>query len=178
MSFIPRIVTGVALLATSAAFAQSSATVAVPTTASIYVPITAVLSNTGLNFGGVFADAIGGTVVLDPKTDARTASGALILGVTDPFNSALITVGGKRNGTFSVTLPASTTLTGPAGTTPMTVNAFTSAVGAADMTPTLSRLPDTAGATLAFKVGGTLVVAAGQADGNYAGTFNVVVAYN
>jgi hypothetical protein len=177
MKILPFLVTGVALLATSAAFAQSNtATVAVPTTAKIYVPITAVLSNTGLDFGGVFADAVGGTVILDPKTDTRTVTGALVLGTVDTFNSAHITVGGKRNGKFSVTLPASTTLAGPG--TAMTVNAFTAAVGAVALTPALSLLPSTAAATLAIKVGGTLVVGAGQADGDYAGTFNVVVTYN
>jgi hypothetical protein len=179
MNFLPRIVTGVALLATSAAFAQSNtATVAVPTTAKIYVPITVKLDNTGLDFGGVFADAVGGTVILDPKTDTRTVTGALVLSalVGDPFNSAHITVGGKRNGKFSVTLPASTTLAGPG--TAMTVNAFTAATGAVALTPALSLLPNSPLATLAIKVGGTLVVAASQMDGDYTGTFNVIVTYN
>jgi len=176
MNFIPRIVTGIALLATSAAFAQSSATAAVPTTAKIYVPLTATLTNTGLAFGDIFANATGGNVVLDPTTDARTPSGGLILGTVSPFNSAAITVGGKRNAKFSVTLPTSTTLAGPG--TAMTVNAFTAATGAVALTPALSQLPNSAAATLPIKVGATLVVAANQADGDYAGTFNVVVTYN
>jgi hypothetical protein len=177
MKIVPYLVTGVALLATSAAFAQSNtATAAVPTTARIYVPITAVLTNTGLDFGDIFANATGGNVVLDPTTDTRTPSGGLVLGTASPFNSAAITVGGKRNAKFSVTLPVSTTLTG-AGTA-MTVNAFTVATGATVLTPALSKLPNTASATLAIKVGGTLAVGANQMDGDYAGTFNVVVTYN
>lgn len=177
MNFIPRIVTGVALLATSAAFAQSNtATVAVPTTAKIYVPITATLTNTGLDFGDIFANATGGNVVLDPTTDVRTPTGGLILGTASSFNSAAITVGGKRNAKFSVTLPGSTTLTGSGAA--MTVNAFTVATGATALTIANSKLPNSASATLPIKVGGTLVVGANQMDGDYAGTFNVIVTYN
>jgi hypothetical protein len=174
---MPIVISSLALMTGSADFAQSNtATAAVPTTARIYVPITAVLTNTGLAFGDIFANATGGNVVLDPTTDARTPSGGLFLGTASPFNSAAITVCGKRNASFSVTLPANTTLTGPGAA--MTVSAFTAATGATILTPALSKLPNSAGATLPIKVGGTLAVGANQVDGDYAGTFNVIVTYN
>lgn len=175
MNWISRLVSGATMLASATAFAQS-ATVAVPATAKIYVPITAVLTNTGLAFGDIFANATGGTVMLDPTTDVRTSSGGLILGTASPHNSAALTLGGKRNASFSLTLPASTQLTGPGAA--MTVSAFTAATGATLLTPALSVLPNTASAILPVKVGATLAVGPNQVDGDYAGTFNVTVTYN
>ncbi|HCZ33712.1 MAG TPA: hypothetical protein DHV93_09830 [Holophagaceae bacterium] len=180
MRIVPYLATGVALLATSAAFAQSTATLAaVPATAKIFVAITQTLTNSGLAFGDIFQSPTGGNVVLDPTNDNRTVTGGLTLGVIDPFNSATILVGGRRNATFAITLPANGTvsLIGPGAAMP--VNAFTAAVGAvALVSPFTSQLPNTAGASLTFKVGGTLVVGPLQTDGDYAGTFPVTVAYN
>ena len=180
MKLVPYLVTGVALLASSAAFAQSSATLpAVPATAHIFVAITETLTNSGLAFGDIFQSATGGNVVLDPTNNTRTVTGGLTLGVIDPFNSATILVGGRRNASFAITLPANGTVTLIGPGTAMPVNAFTAAVGAvALVSPFTSQLPNTAGATLTFKVGGTLVVGPLQTDGDYAGTFPVTVAYN
>jgi hypothetical protein len=174
-----RILTGALLLAGSAAFAQSSATAAnVPATARIFKPITLTLSNTGLSFGDIFADATGGDVTLNPQTDARTTSGP-VLATTGTANSALFTVGGKRNATYAITLPANgvVSLTGPGAAMP--VKDFLASVGgAAPANPATGLIPNVAAGTQTFKVGGTLTLAANQVDGDYAGTFNVTVAYN
>ena len=174
-----RILAGSLLLATPAAFAQSSATVAnVPATARIYKPITLVLSNTGLSFGDIFADATGGDVTLNPQTDVRTTTGP-VAATTGAANSALFTVGGKRNATYAITLPANgvVTLTGP-GVAMAVKNFLASVGGAAPANPATGLIPNVAAGTQTFKVGGTLTLAANQVDGDYAGTFNVTVTYN
>ncbi len=177
----PHLLSGFALIAVSAAFAQTPTGTAssIPATARIFVPITVSLTNSGLIFGDVFANATGGNVVLDPATDLRTTTGALVLGTLSPTNSAALKVSGKRNATFTITLPTNgtVTLTGPG--TAMALNGFTAAVGAVALTsPFTSQLPNASSATLTFKVGGTLVVGPNQTDGDYTGTFSVTVAYN
>jgi len=170
---------GIAMLASGVAFGQSATASNIPASARIYVPNTVVLTNSGLSFGDVYANVTGGNLILDPTTDLRTTTGGLVLGTLSTANSAALKVGGKRNATFAITLPANgtVTLTGPG--TAMAVNAFTAAVGAVALTsPFASQLSNTANATLTFKVGGTLAVGANQVDGDYVGTFSVTVAYN
>lgn len=174
-----RILAGALLLAAPVAFAQSSASVAnVPVTARIYKPITLTLSNTGLSFGDIFADTTGGDVTLNPQTDLRTTAGP-VLATTGAANSALFTVGGKRNATYAITLPANgtVTLTGPGAAMPVKTFMASVAVGA-PANPATGLIPNTAGGTQTFKVGATLTLGANQVDGDYAGTFNVTVAYN
>jgi hypothetical protein len=174
-----RLLAGALLLAAPAAFAQASATVAnVPATARIFKPISLTLSNSGLSFGDIFSDATGGTVTLNPQTDVRTTAGPT-LAATGIVNSALFTVGGKRNATYAITLPANgiVTLTGTG--TAMPVGTFTASVGsAAPSTTATGLIPNVAAGTQTFKVGATLTIGANQTDGEYAGTFNVTVAYN
>ena len=174
-----RILTGALLLAGPVAFAQSSsATVAnVPASARIFKPITLTLSNGGLNFGDIFADATGGTITLDPQADSRSTTGPA-LASTGTVSSALFTVGGKRNAAYAITLPANgtVTLTGPG--TPMPVSFTASVNGGVPAFAATGLIPNAPGATQTFRVGGTLTLGANQADGDYAGTFNVMVAYN
>jgi hypothetical protein len=166
-------------LASTVALAQPATVGSIPATSRVYVPIAVSLTNAGLSFGDVFASAAGGTLVLDPATDLRTVTGGLTLGTLSPVNSAIIKVAGKRSATFAITLPANgtVTLTGPGAA--MALNAFTVAVGSTALkAPFTSKLPEQASAFILLKVGGTLVVGANQADGDYAGTFSVLVAYN
>jgi len=161
------------------ALAQSATASNIPVTAKVYVPITITLTNAGLSFGDVYSNLVGGNVILDPTTDLRTSTGSLVLGTVSAVNSAAIKVGGKRNASFAITLPANgtVTLTGPG--TAMAVTGFTAAVGTLALTsPFVSKLPDSASSTITFKVGGTLVVGANQSDGDYVGSFAVTVAYN
>jgi hypothetical protein len=180
MKVLPRLLSGVVLLAGSAAFAQSSATVSnIPATARIYKPITLALTNTGLSFGDIFADATGGDVTLNPQTGARSTTGP-VLATTGVSNAAVLTVGGKRNATYSIALPANSTitLTSPGGT-PIPVNNFFASVGGgAPANPATGLIPNVAAGTQSFAVGATITLGANQMDGDYAGTFNVTVTYN
>jgi len=130
-------------------------------------PVITLTKLTDLSFGDVFTSPLAGTVVLTPA-GALSATGGVILGSLSPSGAATFTVTGAASSTYAITLPASITLSIPGST--LTVSPVTS-------TPSLTGLLDASGnQTLA--VGGTLNVAANQADGNYAGTFNVTVAYN
>ena len=162
-----RMLAGALLLASSAAFAQSSATAtAVPATARIYKPISLV-RNSGLSFGDIFASATAGTVTL-PAVGVRTATGGATLAATGTPLAAQFTVGGKKNATYAITFSSGVVLSA-AGGTDMAVSAFTPSAG--------SGLLDGTGAQI-FTVGATLAVGANQMDGDYAGTFSVTVTYN
>ncbi|WP_243315621.1 DUF4402 domain-containing protein [Geothrix paludis] len=175
MHTFSRILAGALLLAAPAAFALDNATATA--TARIYVPIT-LNKNTDLSFGDIFADPTGGTVTLDPKSTTRTTGGPA-LATTGTVSPAAFTVGGKRNASYAITLPAdgTVTLSGPGAA--MLVSKFTASVnnGTPTATPT-GLIPNTAGATQTFTVGATLTLGANQMDGDYTGTFNVTVAYN
>lgn len=130
-------------------------------------PVITLARLTDLRFGDVFTSPAAGTVVLSPA-GARSATGGAGLGSLSPVGPATFTVTGAASAVYAITLPASITLNAPGGT--LTVSPVTS-------TPSLTGLLSATGQqTLA--VGGTLNVAANQTDGDYAGTFNVMVAYN
>ncbi len=154
------------LVPAGSAMAQNSATASATATATIITPIT--LTNTvDLQFGNVVASPTAGTIVVD-VAGARTWTGGAT-GISGlPVSAAAFTVGGGANRTFTITLPASTTITN--GTNNMTVDTFTSSLGAS------SALDGTGAAALA--VGGRLTVGANQDTGTYTGTFSVTVAYN
>ena len=130
-------------------------------------PVITLARLTDLRFGDIFTGPLAGTVILSPA-GARTATGGAGLGALSPVGPATFTVTGAANATYAINLPATITLTAAGGT--LTVSPVTS-------TPSPTGLLGATGQqTLAL--GGTLNVAANQADGDYAGTFNVTVAYN
>lgn len=130
-------------------------------------PVITLAKLTDLSFGDVFTSPTAGTVILTPA-GVRSATGGVTLGSLSPSGAATFTVTGGASTTYAITLPTSITLSIPGDT--LTVSPVTS-------TPSLTGFLDASGnQTLA--VGGTLNVAANQADGNYTGTFNVTVAYN
>jgi hypothetical protein len=179
MSLSNRLFTAAALLATTAAFGQSAATVSdVPVSVRIFKPLTLSLVNGGLSFGDVFSDATGGTVTLDPQSDTRTAAGPA-LGSLSNAAAAKFQVTGRRGATYAIALPVDGTVTLTGNGAPMTVNGFKASVaGAAPANPATGHLPSTDNATETFKVGAVLSVNANQVDGDYTGTFAVTVAYN
>ncbi len=126
-----------------------------------------ITSSAGLDFGDVFRGPSAGTVLL---TAAGVRTSSLTLGALHAVSAAAFTVTGGANATYAITLPTSITLTGPAGSTAMTVDTFTSNPGS---TGTLS-----SGGTQVLTVGASLDVGANQADGDYNGTFTVTVTYN
>lgn len=146
----------------------ASASASANANATIITPI-AIAHVADLNFGNIVAGTGIGTVIVDTEGD-RTKTGDVILPTATPgtFNAAEFTVTGLANATYAITLPGSIDISTTGGET-MTVTDFTSDP---DGTGTLT------GGTQTLSVGATLKVGAGQAAGNYTGTFNVTVAYN
>lgn len=131
------------------------------------VPVITLTKTADLKFGDIFAGPSAGTVTLSP-TGARSATGGLFLGNLSPIGAAAFTVNGAANATYAILLPASITMTGPAGT--MLLSPFTSTPGGSGQL--------SVSGTQQLRIGGTLNVAANQPDGNYAGTFSVTTVYN
>lgn len=127
-----------------------------------------VLKQADLDFGSLAA-AGAGTAVIDPVSGALTTTG-LVLPIGNAAHRATFTATGSRNSVVLIRLPKSAvTLTRVGGTETMTVSNWTLDG------PTNRKFPT--GSAFTFGVGGTLSVAAGQADGTYAGTFTVTVQY-
>jgi hypothetical protein len=140
--------------------------------ATIISPIT-ITNASDMNFGNIAVSTAPGTVVL-PATLApvRSATGGCTLPATaGTVSAAAFTVTGQTGFTYSISLPASASLTGPG--TPMTANAFVS-------TPTVAAGGLLTGGTQTLYVGATLNVAAAQTAGAYttATAFTVTVNYN
>jgi Domain of unknown function (DUF4402) len=172
-------------------FAQSSFTSpAVTATTHIFVPITIGTPTASLQFGDVFPGTGPGTVVMSPLTNLRTVSGTGVTGGSiNPVSCASVTISGRRAASFSVTLPSTATLTSTqsGATSSLTVSSFTGATYVGSTWTALGNgtgggsaalLPDTVGASIALRVGGTLTVPSTTLDGDYSGTFTVTVTYN
>lgn len=129
---------------------------------TIATPI-AVSQSTALSFGTVAVGATGGTVVLDHASATTVTGDVSKLGGTIASGAFLVT--GLASQNFTVTVPASTTLTSGANsmTTTLTTDTASGSIGGSGTT---------------FHVGGTLTVAGGQATGTYNGTYSVTVNYN
>jgi hypothetical protein len=161
----------IVLIALSAsAFAQVSATATA--SATIITPIA--ITNAGdMNFGNIAVSTAPGTVVLPAVlAPVRSATGGCTLpATTGTVSAAAFTVTGQTGFTYSITLPASASLTGPGPA--MTANAFVS-------TPTVLAGGLLTGGTQTLYVGATLNVAAAQTAGVYttATAFTVTVNYN
>lgn len=118
----------------------------------------------GLAFGDAVPTGVAGTITI-ATGGGRTAVDIDLMGGT--ISAAGFTVGGESGTNYTITLPASATLSG-AGLD-MTVDTFTD---------------DSSGMSLCgcpfddFNVGATLHVGASQAPGVYSGTFSVTAEYN
>ena len=110
-----------------------------------------------------------GTVVLTPA-GVRSSTGGILLGSLLPTSAASFTATGALNAIYSIALPASATLTSSNGKATLTVTPFACSAGP------LGQLNATG--TQQLSVGGTLLVPAAQASGDYSGTFALTVAYN
>lgn len=136
-------------------------------------PLT-ITKSTDLDFGTVVPSTTAtGTVVVNAGSAAANCSTGLTC--TKTASSASFAVKGSKNALISVTYPTTVSLTQTAGT-------GTGAGTGAPMLVTFTAKPaspalDTKG-DFSFAVGGSLAVAADQADGNYSAPFNVTVDYN
>jgi hypothetical protein len=125
-----------------------------------------------LNFGTIVVPSTtaGGTVKVDVGTTEVTGTDIILAeSLGGPLTAASFTVSGDANATYTIALPEAVTITEPGGGE-MTVTGFTSDL----VSP--ATLPETGTQTL--KVGATLTVKAGQAAGEYTGSFDVIVTYN
>jgi hypothetical protein len=154
----------------------------VTTTASaeaIVVSPLSLVANETMNFGRIAPSPAGGTVVLNPDTNACTVTGTIIrVGTCQP---AEFTGMGVRRMRTRITIPTTITLTRVGGGATMTVSNLT-----LDTTPDLLPIGNgnnrrweiqPASGIFDFRVGGTLTVGPNQAGGTYNGTFVVTVQY-
>ena len=121
-----------------------------------------------MDFGWLTA-AGAGTAVLDPVTGAVTTTGGVLAVGGTPLAASFVGAA-SRNTPVKIRIPNKPiTLTRQGGTETMTLSSWT-----LDRPADLKTGPDRA---FTFRVGGTLTLAAGQADGLYTGTFLVEVQY-
>jgi len=121
-----------------------------------------------MDFGWLTATGAG-TAVLDPFTGAVATTGGVI-SVGGAPQAAWFVGAASRNTPVKIRIPnRPITLTRVGGTETMSLSAWT-LDGPADRKTGIDR-------AFNFKVGGTLTVAAGQADGLYEGIFTVDVQY-
>jgi Mat/Ecp fimbriae major subunit len=161
-----------ASVAAAAIFGATSAQAA-PATAAAKAEILAAVTiakTSDLDFGTIAAGAASGTVTVSTagvRSGCAAGSGLVCSGAV---TAAGFNLTGAANTVVSqITMPASVSLIGPAGSTAMAAT-LTSNVG------TGVTLSATGAGTL--KVGGTLTVGAAQAAGSYTVNFNVDAAYN
>jgi len=155
------------------AMAQSSATQSTNATVKIVQPIT-LTKDADLAFGTVVKPTSGSnTVTISTASDtpALTGAGDAAL-ATSTASRAAFTVGGEGGQTFSITVPASVTMTRSGGSETLSVT-----LTGSGSSGTLSGTLGSAGSAT-FKVGGAFTVASSTASGNYSGSFNTTVAYN
>lgn len=121
-----------------------------------------------LDFGRMAAGPTAGTVVVDPLTDARVVTGGVVAVGGVPDAAQFLTYG-TAGSVLQVTRGALPVLTRVGGGATMTVTQLV-------LNGPVLRVVNPAG-VLDLRVGGTLAVAANQADGTYAGTFDLTVTY-
>ena len=132
-----------------------------------------------LRFGRIAVNAAAGTVTVDADSGACTATSGII--ATGGCGFGQFAGQGARKLTVRIQVPATVTLTGPAGSTMV---ADTITIGA---TPDLAFLGTTGGnpryqissnsGIFTFRLGGRLSIAANQRPGQYSGTYSVTVQY-
>jgi hypothetical protein len=153
--------------------AQSSLAAAAPANAVatghalVLRPVT-VVKLKDLDFGIVWPSAAG-TAVIEPDADVMTTTGGLVALGGSP-HSAEFAGAANTSAVVIIKLPKQpVVLTRVGGTQTVTVSNFT--------LQGQSKRAIAAQAWFSFRVGGTLNVAANQADGTYVGTFDVTVQY-
>jgi len=132
--------------------------------ATIAAPIS-ISETAAMSFGSVTTSAALGTVVITTAGARSVTGGVGALGGSPA--AAAFSVAGEGTSSYTVTLPASTSLTGTGA--PMVVDGI-------NITGALSR--SLSGGADTFSLGATLHVNASQASGAYSGSYTVSVNYN
>lgn len=155
----------------AAAFGASAANAATATaTARAKIVRTVTITNTNALDFGTIARPTSGTANIDvsaASTASRTCgAGALCFGT---FSAADFAIGATADETVTVTVPASVSLNGPAGSTALVVTLSKSFAG--------STISMGASTSQTVYVGGSLAVPSTAVEGNYSNTFSVVADY-
>ena len=140
--------------------AANAATASADARANILQQVTVTSDGSDLDFGTIVSGAAASTVAVNAAGAATCGAGIVCSGTT---SAAGFDVTGTSGETVDVSSDLTVTLTGPTDTM------------SATLTPSATTI--LLDGTDAFSVGGTLAVAANQADGAYLGTFNVTVNY-
>lgn len=160
--------------------AQNTSTQVVNTGAAIFAPLRLV-KLTDLNFGGIVQGPNAGNVIMseygsrifpnDPL-GPTVYNGSSVLAKTGATAASFIVTGEPSN-SYSITTPVTSTVTD--GTHTMLIllgKPIGPNVSADGTTATLA-----SDGTDAWKIGGTLVVGAGQPSGLYSGSFTEIITY-
>ncbi|MES2136334.1 MAG: DUF4402 domain-containing protein [Pseudomonadota bacterium] len=158
------------LLATTLALCAPAAAVGAPKVATanghalVIYPVS-VTKTKDMDYGALSVGATAGTAVLEPNADAfSTTGGVTAIGGTP--HSAEFAGAARSSSVVNIKIPNSAvTLTRVGGTQTMTVSNWT--------LQGQSKRSLAKAQSFTFRVGGTLNVAANQAEGVYTGTFTV-----
>ena len=127
-----------------------------------------IVNTEDLDFGTMLRPTVAGTVVINPTNDARSVTGGVTAAGGTPRAAQFFTYGGPLQNVQvnRGPLPVLNRVGGGASmnVTGLTLNG-----------PTLRFL--TAAGLLDLRVGGTLAVGANQLEGDYSGTFQIIVTY-
>lgn len=131
----------------------------------------AIQNATNLGFGTLAPSATAGTVVIAAADGARSSTGGVTLLPASPGSASKVDMVGSAGLAYTVSLPATATLTASGGTATMS------------LTNLATSLPSNAGSLNgtgqgSFNIGGTLNVAANQTVASYSGTLAVTVSWN
>jgi Domain of unknown function (DUF4402) len=165
---------GASLLGTGAAQAAS----ATSNGEAVIVSTLSFLSAEDLEFGSIVAGTTGGTVIINPN-GTRTVSGVVTAsGLNQPARFAGRGTVGQTVQISMVATPINITRVG--GTETMQVSAFrvgTTTSAVLISTTPLSFVIGSGTGIFNFPVGATLTVNPNQAEGNYQGTFSIILNY-
>ncbi|WP_212003819.1 DUF4402 domain-containing protein [Chitinophaga sp. HK235] len=152
--------------------AQTSGTATANASASVVTPLTVINLNGNLSFGNIAPSGTAGAVILDPN-GTRTFTGGVSALPGGGVNVGTFQVTGENGFSYSITLPASVSLTNTTsgGAQTLFANNFTSF-------PTPTGV--LTGGSQTLLVGATLQVPGGSVPGVYstATPFSVTVNYN
>jgi hypothetical protein len=158
-------------------FAWAAETPGAPTTGDVgrftakVIRSIAMTKTSDLVFGAITRPAAGsGSVTIDAATGARAVAGGVFAMPSPNPGAAGFNVTGEGGQAFTVTVPATFVMNGPAAITVTTTSTVTG-------TPVLSAALGSAGG-YAFGVGGSAPITSTTPTGDYTGAFTVTVAYN
>jgi hypothetical protein len=137
--------------------------------ATVVRPI-AVVEISQLNFGVVFPSASPSRITVTPAGDLVLSDPAQVSG--GAHSAGVFEVDGQAGRAFSITLPPTITLNGPAST--LTVDELTYAL---ESPPPSGPAQPNSDTVFRFGVGGVLTLPPAQAPGRYTGVYAVTVTY-